>query len=402
MRRKYDPRRFNGALFVGLNGICVKSHGGADAYAFSSAIRVAMEMITNGFKRRHQEGLRAPQSRGAKRSTGGGQSMTVHSELIGCGSYLPDRIVTNDDLAKRIDTSDEWIAERSGIRQRHVAVDGELTSDLAIRAAERALAHAGTAADSVDLIVLATTTPDNTFPATAVKIQAALGAHRAAAFDVQAVCSGFLYALSVADAMIRSGQVATALVIGAETFTRLLDWTDRATCVLFGDGAGAVVMRVAEGGQAAILDGGGRGVIATRLHSDGRLHDLLYVDGGVSSTGTIGSVRMQGREVFRHAVVNLAAVAEEVLAIHGLGHDAVDWLVPHQANRRIIDGTAKKLGLPPERVVLTVDRHANTSAASVPLALDEAVRDGRIQPGHLILMESMGGGMTWGASLVRW
>ena len=319
------------------------------------------------------------------------------SQIIGTGSYLPARIVTNDELAQRVDTSDEWIQQRSGIRQRHVAAEGETTSDLATAAAVKALEAAGITAQELDLIILATTTPDDTFPSTATKVQARLGMHRGAAFDVQAVCSGFVYALAIADNFIKAGQAKTILVIGAETFTRILDWEDRTTCVLFGDGAGAVVLRAAEG-TGAVTD---RGILSTHLHSDGRERDILYVDGGPSTTQTVGHVRMAGKEVFRHAVTNLAGVVTEALAANGLDASAIDWLVPHQANRRILDATAKKLSLPVERVVVTLDRHANTSAASVPLALDEAVRDGRIKPGHLILVEAMGGGLTWGSALIR-
>lgn len=319
------------------------------------------------------------------------------SRIIGTGSYLPARIVTNDELAQRVDTSDEWIQQRSGIRQRHVAAEGETTADLAEAAARQALEAAGVAASELDLIILATTTPDDTFPSTATKVQARLGMVRGAAFDVQAVCSGFVYALAVADNFIKAGQAKTILVIGAETFTRILDWEDRTTCVLFGDGAGAVVLR-AEVGTGSVDD---HGILSTHLHSDGRERDILYVDGGPSSTRTVGHVRMLGKEVFRHAVTNLAAVVTEALEANGLTPAAIDWLVPHQANRRILDATAKKLALPVDRVVVTLDRHANTSAASVPLALDEAVRDGRIKPGHLILVEAMGGGLTWGSALIR-
>ena len=328
--------------------------------------------------------------------------MDVRSQIIGCGSYLPERIVTNAELAERLDTTDDWIVSRSGIRQRHIAAEGELTSDLAFHAAERALANAGMAATEVDLIVLGTCTPDNTFPATATKVQAMLGINDAVAFDVQAVCTGFVYGLSVADNFIKARQAETALVIGAETFTRILDWEDRGTCVLFGDGAGAVVLRAGDGDSTDGPKNQARGVISTRLHSDGRHNDVLYVDGGPSSTKTSGCVRMSGKEVFRHAVANMASVVEETLEAHGLTIDDIDWLVPHQANKRILDGTARKLNLPEERVVVTVERHANTSAASVPLALDEALRDGRIQSGQLVVLLAMGGGLTWGAGLVRW
>ncbi|CCQ73817.1 beta-ketoacyl-ACP synthase III [Magnetospira sp. QH-2] len=327
------------------------------------------------------------------------------SRILGCGSYLPERLVTNQELAETVDTSDEWIVERSGIRQRHMAAEGENTSDLATAAARKAMAHAGVTADDLDLIIVATTTPDSTFPATATKVQAALGVSRGAAFDVQAVCSGFVYALATADNFLRAGQHKTALVIGAETFTRILDWEDRGTCVLFGDGAGAVILSAepkASGSPSVSESYQQRGILSSHLHADGRGHDLLYVDGGPSSTGTVGKVRMQGREVFRHAVTNLAGVVKEALDANGLQASDLDWIVPHQANKRILDGTARKLKIAPEKVVVTVERHANTSAASVPLALDEAVRDGRIQPGHLVLMEAMGGGLTWGACLVRW
>ncbi len=324
--------------------------------------------------------------------------MKFRAQVIGCGAYLPERIVTNAELAQRLDTSDEWIVQRTGIRQRHIAATGELTSDLALRAAESALATAGMKAADLDLIVLATATPDNTFPATATKVQARLGMRRGAAFDVQAVCSGFIYALSVADSFIRSGQAGTVMVIGAETFSRILDWEDRGTCVLFGDGAGALVLRAgpSDGSKAE------RGILSTHLHSDGAGYDLLYVDGGPSTTGSCGFLRMEGREIFRHAVQRLAEVVDEALAANRLKASDIDWLVPHQANQRIIDSMGRKLGLAAEKVVVTIDRHANTSAASVPLALAEAVGQGRIKPGHLVLMEAMGGGLTWGAALVRW
>lgn len=322
----------------------------------------------------------------------------IRSVVVGCGSYLPERILTNADLAKMVDTSDEWIVERSGIRQRHIAADNEKTSDLAIKASQAALKNAGLTADDIDLIVLATATPDQTFPATACRVQAELGMTRGFAFDVQAVCSGFIYALATADNFIKAGQVKTALVIGAETFSRILDWTDRTTCVLFADGAGALVLR-AEEGKGSTDD---RGVLTTHLHSDGRHNDLLYVDGGPSSTQTTGHVRMHGKEVFRHAVVNLADVVKTTLAAVNMKPEQIDWLVPHQANKRIIDGTARKLGMDTSRVVLTVDHHGNTSAASVPLALAEAVADGRIKRGDVLLLEAMGGGFTWGSALVRW
>ena len=324
--------------------------------------------------------------------------MVIRSIVAGCGAYLPERILTNAELARTVQTSDEWIVQRTGIHQRHIAADGERTSDLALAATERALDSAGIAGADIDIIVLATATPDETFPATATRVQQAIGMHRGAAFDVQAVCSGFIYALNVADNFIRLGQAETALVIGAETFSRILDWTDRSTCVLFGDGAGAVVLR-AQGGEGTKHD---RGILSNHIHSDGRHHDLLYVDGGPSSTKTVGHLRMVGREVFRHAVVNLAAVVTEALAVNELRPEDIDWVVPHQANRRILASTTDKLGLSMDKVVITVDRHANTSAASIPLALAEAVADGRLEPGHLIVLEAMGGGFTWGASVIRW
>ena len=326
--------------------------------------------------------------------------------ILGCGSYLPERVVTNAELSTRIDTTDEWIFSRTGIRQRHLAADGEMTSDLALKAAERAVEDAGIQIADIDMVIIATTTPDNTFPATATKVQTKLGMVNGAAFDIQAVCSGFIYGLAVADSFIRTRQSKTILLIGAETFSRILDWQDRSTCVLFGDGAGAVVLRAGEGDpEANIGETGhnrGQGILSTHLHSDGSTNDLLYVDGGPSSTQTVGHVRMVGREVFRHAVINLAAIVGEALEANGLAPEDIDWMVPHQANKRILDGTARKLGLPKEKMVVTVDHHANTSAASIPLALDEAVHDGRIKRGDLILMEAMGGGLTWGASLVRW
>jgi len=318
------------------------------------------------------------------------------SVVIGTGSALPRTVVSNAELAARVDTTDEWIVERTGIRQRHVAQADETTATLATAASRAALEAAGVDAKDVDLIVLATATPDQTFPATATIVQHALGCHGGTAFDVAAVCSGFLYALGVADSMLRTGMAQRALVIGSETFSRILDWEDRTTCVLFGDGAGAVLLEAREeSGDAP------RGIIATKLHADGNHNQLLYVDGGASTTGTIGKLRMKGREVFRHAVVNLASVLREVLDEAGLTTADIDWLVPHQANARILDATARKLDLPVEKVIVTVDRHANTSAASVPLALDVAVRDGRIKQGDLVMLEAMGGGFTWGASLVR-
>ena len=321
--------------------------------------------------------------------------MIRRSILLGTGSALPARIVTNAELAQTVDTSDEWIVERTGIRTRHIAGEGETTATLATDAALAALDAAGLAAQEIDLIILATATPDQTFPAAATKVQAALGIDDCVAFDVAAVCSGFLYAVTVADSMIRSGAANRALVIGSETFSRILDWEDRTTCVLFGDGAGAIVLGAEESLEGA------RGILASKLHADGRHNQLLYVDGGPSTTQTVGKLRMKGQEVFRHAVVNLASVLTEVMTQVGLPATEIDWLVPHQANARILDATARKLKLPADRVIMTVDRHANTSAASVPLALGVAVRDGRIKPGDLVVLEAMGGGFTWGACVLR-
>jgi 3-oxoacyl-[acyl-carrier-protein] synthase-3 len=319
----------------------------------------------------------------------------IRSVIRGTGSALPERCVSNAEMAELVDTSDEWIVERTGIRQRYIAGEGEFTSTLATAAARKALAAAGVEASEIGLIVLATATPDHTFPATATQVQAALGCGGGIAFDVAAVCSGFLYALTTADAMLRTGMAKRALVIGAETFSRILDWDDRTTCVLFGDGAGAVVL------EAQDVAEDGPGILASRLHAEGSHKNMLYVDGGPSTTGTVGKLRMKGREVFRHAVVNLADVLREVLDDAGMTAAEIDWVVPHQANARILDATARKLDLPAEKVIVTVDRHANTSAASVPLALDVAVRDGRIKPGDLVMFEAMGGGFTWGASLAR-
>jgi 3-oxoacyl-[acyl-carrier-protein] synthase III len=323
--------------------------------------------------------------------------MNLRSQVAGCGAYLPERVITNLELADRLDTSDDWIRQRTGIGERRVAAPGELTSDLAFCAAERALARAGMSGNDLDLLVVATATPDNTFPATATKVQARLGMTRGAAFDVQAVCAGFIFALAVADNALRLGQARTALVIGAETFSRILDWKDRGTCVLFGDGAGALALKAVSGSSL-----GGRFILSNHLHSDGRQYDILYVDGGPSSTCTAGFLRMQGREVFRQAVQHLAEVVEEALHANHLTAADIDWLVPHQANSRIIDGTGRKLGLPSDKIVMTIERHANTSAASIPLALEAAVEDGRIKPGDLVLLEALGGGLSWGASLVRW
>ena len=323
--------------------------------------------------------------------------MMKRSLLIGTGSYLPARVVTNDELASRIETSDDWIRQRTGIGQRRIAADGEMTSALATNAARGALERAGVPVSEVDLIVVATTTPDDTFPSTATKVQNALGMTRGFAFDIQAVCAGFVYALATADNFLKAGQGRTALVIGAETFSRLLDWEDRSTCVLFGDGAGAVVLRSedVEGTSTAW------GVLSTHLHSDGSARDILYVDGGPSSTGTVGHVRMEGKEVFRHAVSKLSNVIDEALTANGMTSDQVDWLIPHQANRRIIEAMAKRMGLPMSRVVCSIEQHANTSAASIPLALDQAARDGRVKSGDLVLVEAIGGGLAWGAGLVR-
>ncbi|MFT7571771.1 MAG: 3-oxoacyl-[acyl-carrier-protein] synthase-3 [Paracoccaceae bacterium] len=324
--------------------------------------------------------------------------MVRRSVVAGCGSYLPERIVTNDELAKTVDTSHDWIVQRTGIHSRHIAEDGQKTSDLALAASLDALQDAGIGADDVDMIVLATATPDETFPSTATAVQAALGMTRGAAFDVQAVCSGFVYATNVADNFIRLGQAENVLVIGAETFSRILDWKDRSTCVLFGDGAGAVVLQ-GQDGDGSSAD---RGILSNCLHSDGQHHDLLYVDGGPSSTQSVGFLRMEGPEVFKHAVRNLASVCAEALDAAGLVAEDINWLVPHQANQRIISTTARKLKMSEDKIVMTVDHHANTSAASIPLALTEAVRDGRVTAGDVVVLEAMGGGFTWGASVIRW
>ena len=322
----------------------------------------------------------------------------IRSVVLGTGSFLPERVMTNDDLAKIVDTSNEWIVQRTGIERRHIAADGETTADLATEAARRALADSGVEVGDIDMIVMATSTPDNTFPATAVAVQHRLGMHHGAAFDLQAVCSGFVFAMANADAMIRSGQARRILVIGAETFSRILDWTDRTTCVLFGDGAGAVVVEAQE--QADSIDG--RGIITSHLRSDGSHKSKLYVDGGPSSTQTVGHVRMEGREVFKHAVGMVTDVIEDAFRAANIEADDIDWFVPHQANKRIIDASARKLGISEEKVVITVQDHGNTSAASIPLALDTACRDGRVRQGNLVLLEAMGGGFTWGSVLVRW
>jgi 3-oxoacyl-[acyl-carrier-protein] synthase-3 len=322
----------------------------------------------------------------------------IRATPLGCGHYLPERVVPNDAFAEWLDTSDEWITARTGIKRRRFAAPGQTTSDLALAAAQRALAHAAMDAGDLDAVIVATATPDNTFPSTATQVQARLGMRRGFAFDVQAVCAGFIFALATADSMIRSGQARTVMVIGAETFSRILDWEDRTTCVLFGDGAGAVILGATEGeGRPA-----DRGVLAARLHSDGAQRDILYVDGGPSSTGTTGKLRMLGREVFKHAVVKLADVAEEAMEAAGVTADDIDWVVPHQANIRIIEATAKKAGVALEKVIVTVAEHGNTSAASIPLALSTAVGDGRIKRGDLLLMEAIGGGLAWGSVLIRW
>jgi 3-oxoacyl-[acyl-carrier-protein] synthase-3 len=322
----------------------------------------------------------------------------IRSQVIGCGSFLPERILTNAELAKTVDTSDEWILSRTGIRRRHIAVPGETTADLAVKSAERALADSRIGATDIDMIVVATTTPDETFPSVATAVQARIGMTHGAAFDVQAVCSGFIYGLAVADNFIKAGQARTILLIGAETMSRLMDWTDRTTCVLFGDGAGAIVLRAAEGAG----EPSDRGVLNTKLYSDGRLHDLLYVDGGPSTTGTTGHLRMLGKDVFKHAVINIAASIEASARHSDVAISEIDWFVPHQANQRILEATARRLKVAPERFISTIEDHGNTSAASVPLALDVAVGDGRIKRGDLVLLEAMGGGLTWGAALLRW
>ena len=323
----------------------------------------------------------------------------IRSVIRGCGAYLPEKVLTNEELSRLVDTNDDWITERTGIKERHIAAEGELTSDLGVAAAKRALEAAEIDAKDIDLIILATSTPDQTFPATAVTIQAALGATQGAAFDMQAVCSGFVYALTTADNFLKSGQHKRALVIGAETFSRILDWEDRTTCVLFGDGAGAVVI---EAQRVAGKVGEDRGIIGSVLRSDGRYKNMLYVDGGPSSSKSVGHLRMQGREVFRFAVGAIAEVIDDTLKAYDLTPNDIDWFVPHQANKRILDGTAKKLGIPPEKIVMTLEKHGNTSAASIPLALDTAIHDGRLKKGDMVLMEAMGGGFTWGSVLARW
>ncbi len=328
-----------------------------------------------------------------------GQTVAINRSVVrGVGAYLPKRIVTNAELAKRIDTSDDWIVERTGIKQRHIAADDELTSDLGIAAARQALIRAGIDPVEIDLVICATATPDRTFPATAVRIQAGLGISKGAAFDVQAVCSGFVFAMATADNFLKTGQFKRALVIGAETFSRILDWEDRTTCVLFGDGAGAVVLEA----QPQLGTREDRGILASQIRSDGRFEELLYVDGGPGSTRTTGFLRMNGREVFRHAVQKISGVIEETLVMTGYAPEEIDLFVPHQANQRILDGIAKKLGIPPSRIMMTLDKHGNTSAASIPLALNQAFEERRVKEGSLVLMEAMGGGFTWGAVLLRW
>jgi len=322
----------------------------------------------------------------------------MRSVVLGCGSYLPDRVLSNSDLSRMVDTSDEWILQRTGIRERRIAAAGQTTVDMGMAAARAALAAAQADAQTIDLVVLATSTPDNTFPASAVSIQAGLGIRQGAAFDLQAVCSGFVFALATADSLLRDGAFKRALVIGSETFSRILDWSDRTTCVLFGDGAGAVVVEA----QPQPGTSADRGVLTSQLRSDGRHKDKLYVDGGPSSTGTVGHLRMEGRAVFKHAVAMITDVVENAFKVTGLTAQDINWFVPHQANKRIIDDSARKLGIPPEKIILTVDRHGNTSAASIPLALSVAVADGRIKRGDLLLLEAMGGGFTWGATLLRW
>lgn len=322
----------------------------------------------------------------------------VRSVIRGVGAYLPNRVLTNHELSKIVDTSDEWIIERSGIRERHIAAEDEFTSDLGLAAAKRALVRSGISANDVDLVICATATPDRTFPATAVRIQHGLGITKGAAFDVQAVCSGFVYALTVADSLIQSGKSKRAIVIGAETFSRILDWTDRTTCVLFGDGAGAVVLEA----EPSRGDKDDRGILSTRIRSDGQYEDLLYVDGGPGSTKTVGHLRMNGREVFRNAIQKISGVIQETLISTGYASDEIDLFVPHQANQRILNGIAKKLSVPPDKIVMTLDKHGNTSAASIPLALNQAFEDGRLEEGKLVMMEAMGGGFTWGAVLARW
>ena len=398
LRERMDTRKSNGGVFLGLNGIVIKSHGSTDAEGFAAAIGLGHGVIRDELLAKITAALGRP-GKPARQAVGGSGLVTAQrSVILGCGSYLPAQILTNSDLARKVDTTDDWIVQRTGIHERHIAAPGEWTSHMAVHAARAALAHAKVDAQSIDLIVLATSTPDNTFPASAVSVQADLGITHGAAFDLQAVCSGFVYALATADSLLKSGAFSRALVIGSETFSRILDWTDRGTCVLFGDGAGAVVLD----GQTQPDPGEERGILTVRLRSDGRYKSKLYVDGGPSSTGTVGHLRMEGREVFRHAVAMITDVVEDAFKATGYTAKDIDWFIPHQANRRIIDGSAHKLGIPPGKIVVTVDRHGNTSAASIPLALADAVADRRIKRGDLLLLEAMGGGFTWGAALVRW
>ena len=398
LRERMDPRKSNGGVFLGLNGIVIKSHGSTDAEGFAAAIGLGSRRGARRIIGQDHGGARASRQAvppGRRRSC---LVTTKRSVILGCGSYLPAQVLTNSELARKVDTSDDWIVQRTGIHERRIAAPGELTSHMAMHAARAALAHAKVDAQSIDLIVLATSTPDNTFPASAVSVQAELGITHGAAFDLQAVCSGFVFALATADSLLKSGAFSRALVIGAETFSRILDWTDRGTCVLFGDGAGAVVLD----SQELPDKGEERGILTVRLRSDGRHKSKLYVDGGPSSTGTVGHLRMEGREVFRHAVAMITDVVEDAFKATGYTAKDIDWFIPHQANKRIIDGSAHKLGIPPDKIVVTVDRHGNTSAASIPLALADAVADRRIKRGDLLLLEAMGGGFTWGAALVRW
>ncbi len=392
-KRRIDPRRYNGATLVGLKGVVVKSHGGADAFAFAHALSRAHAEVQHGvLEKIAQRIAEMPAARRVERAAIPGRSAHMHSRIAGTGRYLPEKILTNAELAERVATSDEWIRTRTGICQRHIAAGNEQTSDLALAAAREALAAASLAAGDVDLIVVATTTPDVVFPSTACILQAKLGAHGGAAFDVQAVCSGFVYALAIADRMVTGGMARNALVVGAEIYSRILDWDDRGTCVLFGDGAGAVVLLPSEE----------PGIISAHLHADGHYKDILCVPGQVSNGGVSGSpfVYMDGQGVFKFAVKVLAEVAHEALAANGKTSADIDWLIPHQANIRIMDATARKLGMPLDKVISTVDLHANTSAASIPLALDVAVRDGRIRSGQHLMLVGVGGGFTWGSVFV--
>ena len=399
LREVMDPRKSNGGVFLGLNGIVIKSHGSDRRRGFCRGHRARPRRRPRRALGQDHRGARPPRQAPAPGRRRSGVVTTQRSVILGCGSYLPAQILTNSDLARKVDTSDDWIVQRTGIHERHIAAPGEWTSHMATHAARAALAHAKVDAQSIDLIVLATSTPDNTFPASAVSVQAELGITHGAAFDLQAVCSGFVFALATADSLLKSGAFSRALVIGSETFSRILDWTDRGTCVLFGDGAGAVVLDSQAQPDRRSEE---RGILTVRLRSDGRHKSKLYVDGGPSSTGTVGHLRMEGREVFRHAVAMITDVVEDAFKATGYTAADVDWFIPHQANKRIIDGSAHKLGIPPGKIVVTVDRHGNTSAASIPLALADAVADRRIKRGDLLLLEAMGGGFTWGAALVRW